>query len=91
MASPISYESRDPRQVRAVLATIYEGYASGRDLFPRKRLAFPANRLGRKSIEHGLRLERAWKQIDNDRDYFRDTLMMMAALTAESGKRHMVL
>lgn len=88
MASPISYSSRDPRQVRAILATTYERYASGIDLFPKKRLAFPADHLGKRSVRYGLMLEGAWGEIDTDREYFRDSLKLIGAITLESGKKH---
>ncbi len=77
----MSYRNpQNPCEVRTVLQTLYDRYATGLDMFPRVRWQAPADTLPRKSQAVGIALESAWARIDEDEAYFRDAISSVADL-----------
>lgn len=60
---------KNPREVRALMHTIYDRYIHGHDLFPKIRLSDP-ELLSRKSKDIGRLLFNAWSIIDEDNRFF---------------------
>lgn len=67
----------NPREVRSYMHGIYERYAKGVDAFPKARLAVEPESLPLKTRQIAGSLVEAWRIIDLDREYFRDSTRNM--------------
>jgi hypothetical protein len=67
----------DPGEVRTLMHTVYDGYNSGRDMYPRYRFRGSPDQYPRRTQGVARAIFNAWSIIDEDRAYFNDSVNMI--------------